>query len=56
MLSKNQIKEIIRNTYPPMDWRAGMVVELLHALDGLLNVELNENEIILLLNEICTLE
>ena len=54
-LNKGQIKEKIKNTYPPMDWRAGMVVELLQALDDTLNVELTTNEIRFLLNEICIL-
>ena len=55
-LNKGQIKLKIKNTYPPMDWRAGMVVELLQALDNTLNVELTTNEIRFLLNEICILD
>ena len=53
-IKKSHIKKLIKNSYPPMDWRAGMTVELLHALDGQLDMGLSRQELRILLDEICT--
>ena len=52
-LKKFQIKKNIIKHYPPMDWRSGMTVELLHALDDQVDLGLNRHELRILLNEIC---
>ena len=52
-LKKFQIKKNIKIHYPPMDWRSGMTVELLHALDDQVDLGLTRQELRILLDEIC---
>ena len=47
------VKAIIRRSYPPMDWRTGMMEELLNARDGTTNLGLSRAEIDVILNDIC---
>ena len=51
--SKGKLKSIIQRSYPIMDWRAGMIEELLNAKDGLTNLELSKDEIETILSNIC---
>ena len=50
--SKRKIKSLIQRSYPVMDWRAAMIEELLHARDGVTNLDLTKEEISLILQHI----
>ena len=51
--SKTNIKSLIRRSYPPMDWRAGMIEELLNAKDGISDLGLFSDEIDRILLDTC---
>ena len=51
--NKRKIKNLIRQSYPPMDWRAGMVEELLHAVDGVVDFGFTREELMDILNTVC---
>ena len=51
--TKNTVKGSLKRLYPSMDWRTAMVEELLNAKDGVNDLGLSNDEINLILNDIC---
>ena len=51
--NKQQIKMLIRKSYQPMDWRAGMLEELLYARDGIVDFGFNTEELKIILTNVC---
>ena len=51
--NKPKIKNAIRRMYPPIDWRASMVVELLQGLEGTVDMGLHLEEMKWIMDDVC---
>ena len=51
-VKKNMLKRKISNTYNDIDWRANLVLEILHCLDGQLDSGLTKEELKSILNDV----
>ena len=47
------VKRLVLQAQTPLDWRGGLVEELLHARDGVVNLEITNEEINIMLNDVC---
>ena len=53
-LNKNGIKRIISLKYQNVDWKISIIKEVLSCLDGHTEIDLNKEEMLYILNCVCT--
>ena len=53
-MKKCDIRNVINQSYSNIDWKVPIIKELLNILDGQMEVEMGREEIMFILNTICT--